>query len=148
MSYSAKPLDTSSELLVTRFRQGIKLIKPDIIQPLQKNWHRMAQLLNMPFHIYFMNTDSVVQAINKSCVINVGFESEKDAIGRTVLDIAKKETANYSLRHDQLVIKSKNMIIKDDYLERLKDDVVLSGISIKCPWYGIDNEIIGVFGFS
>jgi DNA-binding CsgD family transcriptional regulator len=138
--------DISGDLVIQRFRQGIQLVNPDKMDLFQKpiTVERMA---SMPFHVYFMNTKSVVQKLNERTAISFNLLSTTDAIGITVRDVAKKTSAERSLMVDRAVVETNAMLVKDELYTRL-DDISFPMLSMKFPWYDIQHKLIGIFGFS
>lgn len=140
------PFDTYGDLVIQRFHQGIQLVSPDKVGLFQKAI-TIDSMINMPFHVYFMDTQSVVQKLNERTAISFNLVSTTDAIGITVRDVAKKKSAERSLMVDRAVVSSNTMLIKDELYTRL-DGVSFPMLSIKFPWYNIQHQLIGIFGFS
>lgn len=147
-----KILDTSNELLVHRYGNGIKLVRPDeIIEKnklfAQSSHQTVADLMQMPMGVYFDNPEIIIQNINDLNAEACGFNSVEDAVGKGLFDVFKKDTATYIVNNDKEVIETNQMqIIEEEYLR--KDDNSIQSLSIKFPWYGSNNEIIGLLGFS
>ncbi len=137
-------LDTSAELVLQRYGNGVKLMRPT-----QGQQHALlptvASMLKMPFNVYFVDLNSIIQNINDETIQTCGFSSVKEAIGNTSHVAATKEAANFELNHDRVVIKTNTMTILDENYESLHGHC-FSGIAIKFPWYNRNNTIIGVFG--
>lgn len=138
--------DTSNELIIQRFGQGIKLIHPEHALKLSGAL-RIGDLLPMPFHVFFNDLDSVLQKFNERGAATFNINHCNDAIGLTAFDIMNKETANICISHDQIAINKNINIIKDELYTR-HDDIDISALTIKFPWYNERNKIIGIFGLS
>ena len=60
-------LDTSGELQLQRYGNGIKLIAPEAANSIYSNnkKYHVAEILQFPFNVYFLNTESIVQIGNE-----------------------------------------------------------------------------------
>jgi DNA-binding CsgD family transcriptional regulator len=144
-----KCLDISEELLVQHHNRGIKLVRPDDKRfNLDNNMgHSVKTLLQSPINIIFLNHHSVIQNINENNVITCGYSSIKDAYGKTIRDAYCKKSADFSINHDVKVLAHNNMIIKEEYCERI-DEIAFWTLTAKLPWYDNDNSIKGILGCS
>lgn len=153
MTKHKKLINTDDELLIQRYKSGIKLLKPDEINSLhaphrQLIMHNVGTMLALPINVYFLNSDSVIQNINETTIATCGYKSVKDTLGKTVRIAAKKESADFSINHDRKVLETNVMKIAEESFSRKSDEIHLHAISFKFPWYNYDNKIIGVFGCS
>lgn len=139
-------LDTSNELILQRVGAGIKLIKPNQAND-SNSMPTVSSLLKLPLHVYFINTNSVIQNMNEETVKNCGYKSIKYVIGKTVHHLCEKSTADFSIKHDTAVMNENKMKIEEENFIRL-DGIDFQALSIKFPWYDNDEKIIGVFGCS
>lgn len=142
--------DMSDELLIQRHNKGIRLVKPienqrsDYINGLSLD---IATLFKLPLNIFFVNNESIALKVNETTTRVCGVMSPKDCIGKTMHAVAKKEAAEFCLRHDQNVIKMNKLIISEVPLVLL-NETTNQIISFKFPWYNADDKVIGVFGCS
>ncbi len=141
---SSHRLDQSTDLLIMPFNKGVALIKPEDNYA-QSQLPSLADLLRMSCNIYFKNPDSELQKLNQRALETSGFQSINDAIGKSIKDFAREDTTETVLMHDQDVIQSKQMLIKDLCINRLDEEQV-SLLTIKFPWYSLKNKIIGLLG--
>ena len=88
-----------------------------------------------------------IQKLPLSAANICGFISKKDAFGKTARTVSKKVSAEFSINHNQEVIKENSIKIKDEHFER-RDGFNFRDIAIKFPWYNQANKMIGVFGCS
>lgn len=139
-------LDTSNELLVQPFQKGVKLIKPNLKSFDNSHFYSVAQFLDLPFNVYFSNKESVLQNLNETAQENCNYLSVNDAIGKSIHDIAKKETVNLVLAHDREVVQKKEMIVKDVCIDLLNEVNKKPYVTFKFPWYDVNNEVIGNVG--
>lgn len=142
------PNNISSEHILQSWKNGIRLVRPGKNEPSSSNNLSVTSALKNDFNIYFMDLESQLKAINSQTIINCGFNSEKDAIGRTARDVAKNKSAENLIQNDRNVIRSNKPVISDDLYEGLNAACNFSALSMKFPWYGDNSQIIGVFGCS
>jgi len=108
---------------------------------------KLDKVFNFPFNVFLLNQETEILKINNSAIQTCGFVSEKVAIGRTIFDVAKKETANkITAVYKSFLASGKNKINEEDYW-RL-DDFNFSTITIKFPLYNEKNKKVGLLGFS
>lgn len=137
-------LDTSSELVVKRHRQGIKLVQPtsQIAHP------RIGELFDMPFCMYINNHDCAMQSLNVDCMVATGYQSRKDSIGKTPYDFFEKECASNHVNMQKQIMLSQSFNILEEDIFRTQDNVALSIVSAIFPIINEDETSHGVMGFS
>lgn len=139
------------DMNIYRHANGILLANSNETQQkysrFNKTNHTVASILQLPFNVYFLDLNSVIQCQNEIATQVCGFESENDSIGRTVKDILKKESAEYMISNDRMVINSNKIHVTDDSVLRF-DEKAYTALSIKCPWYDNNHNTIGIFGCS
>lgn len=131
--------------LIFRYKNGIKLIKPECANPPVNL--TVSDVSSMPVNIIFLNHESKIQWINDQNAATLGFNSQRSAIGKTIKVAYKSRAAQFSLQHDHEVITCHNTIIKDESCERV-DSTAFQAITAKLPWYGDNDNIIGLMGCS
>ncbi len=136
-------IDTSQELQLSRFGNGVKLKHPEDNFPCKLS---IANLMELQFPIYF-NTDHIIVTCNETSAELNGFISHKDSIGKKWTKPHKKNTVIQSLINEKDVITNKRFKIIEDIHVR-KDDVNIHALSFKMPWYDDENKVIGLFGCS
>jgi len=142
--------DSSEELLVQRWGSGIKLLRTTDINQSGANEispPSVRHLFVMPINFYFLNTESVIQNMSERTANICGFLDRNDAIGTTARATLTKESATFSIKHNEEVINQQSIIIKDENFSRL-DDSTFSVVAIKFPLFNSNGKIIGVFGCS
>lgn len=152
MQTSARLFDTSSELIIQKHNNGIKLIKPEKIKTLTQaeipggeiNYYTLGKVFEFPFNVYFMNQESRMINLNEASIKALKLDSLKKVIGKTGCEISKTKH-NDSILHDQVVLRTKKMTIFEEHLVRI-DNVPLKALSVKLPWFDEDNNAIGIFG--
>lgn len=139
-------INIHSEHLIRRWNNGIRLIKPGLIHQPSSSTHTVNDIMNMPMNFYFMDTNSIMQKTNEMTAKTCGYLSSEDAVGKSVRDVSKNKTAEHIIKNDREIISNQSFnIIQEDYT-RL-DDIDLTAISFKFPWFEED-KIIGIFGCS
>lgn len=144
--------DRSEELLIQRWHSGVKLVRPDDF-PVGSNSEKhitppsVKQLFEMPFNVYFLNTESIIQNMSERTAQICGFEQRKNAIGNSARAVSTKESADFSINHNNEVIANNSIIIKNEHFMRL-DNFGFDVIAIKFPLLNHDAKITGVFGCS
>lgn len=149
MSFKHKKLDTSNELLICRFNQGIKLVRPDEIKfdAAHLTNHTLGSIQQLPFSFYLLDLDGATKKMNSEGVEICGFESVEHSIGKTIGEVSKKESAIQMLNNCHEVINSHNVKIFDEENWR-KDGERQHFLSVKSPWYDQSNKIVGICGFT
>lgn len=144
-SYCADPNDISSEHVLVPWGNGIKLADPSSLQIEQISSRTVANILKKRLNIFFMDLDSKLTDVNEQTVTNCGFQSTLDALGRTARDVAKKDSAEELIDNDRKVIQFHRPQVTDDIFDGL-NNCLYNSLTLKFPWYGNDNRLIGVFG--
>lgn len=146
---SAKLLDTSNELLVCRYKNGIKLLKPSAYTN-DHNEHftqrTVKDVLSMPFGVYFDNRDAVIQRANAHNAELCGFDSEKNATEKSYFKRFTTSTAHTLLQYDQEAMINEATRIYEETIQYNNHDEKHRLLSVKMPWYNIENKVIGLFG--
>jgi DNA-binding CsgD family transcriptional regulator len=150
MINNIKLFDTSDELMISCYGDGIKLVRSTQSEASSSKKIlelSVADLLSLPFNVYFLNYYSEMQRCNKGTAEILNYESTKDLVGKTAFEAFRKEDAFAMVHEDQKTINTKKMNIFEAQITRL-DDIDLHCTSLKFPWYSGANQLIGVFGFS
>tara|TARA_R110000868_G_scaffold272378_1_gene531653 strand:- start:1177 stop:1911 length:735 start_codon:yes stop_codon:yes gene_type:complete len=134
------------DLVVVRALNGVKLIQPDAVQKGQVS-HAINSLEQLPFSVYFLNTEGATQYINHEGARVCGFATPDHSLGKTLLDVTKSESAHRLIQNCSEVIASDLTKIFEEENQR-KDDVSLQFLSIKAPWYNEAGQVIGIMGCS
>lgn len=151
---SLKDIDTSSELQIHRYGNGIKLLKPYYssksdhhILPYDTG-HTIASMLRLPFSVYFILTNGSNVIVNEQDARLCGYDSPKNAIGKTCFDVFTNASATIQTKNDNEVMRSQKLKIYEENIVLNKGNKYRPGLSIKLPWYDRDNSVIGLFGCS
>jgi DNA-binding NarL/FixJ family response regulator len=144
-------LDISNELRVFCFGNGIKLIRPEKVATIKTlpyfhdTGHTVSSIMALPLNVALLNTDSNTQTINELSAATSGWLSVKDAIGKSIQDIAHVKSAKIIMMHNRDVMSCSKKIIFEESIIR-KNNTSTEVIAIKSPWYDDNNQIIGLFG--
>jgi DNA-binding CsgD family transcriptional regulator len=136
----------NNELIIQSHQQGITLANPDSSWPPSHQRASVGHILSLPLNMYFMDHNSVMQRMNDATAETNGYLSPQDAIGKSIRNVASRESARLILENDRAIIRSRNFQVLPEYLTRL-DDVELTALSIKFPWYQGD-AVVGILGCS
>ena len=145
-----KNLDTSDELVVCRFGQGIKLLSPDYLtirgySSIYINEHTLLSLKERPFSVYLENTELITESCNEIAAMHCGFMSSQESIGNPWFKPFELKSIEQSIENNKNVIKNKQYTIVEESAIR-KDGISTHTLSIKMPWYNNENKITGLFG--
>jgi DNA-binding CsgD family transcriptional regulator len=138
-----------TDQIIYRAGNGIKLINP--YEPYHGDGYTtgytVADVMELPFNFYFLNTDGITLQMNQPCVEVCGFQSTDDSIGKSLFDVSNQESATELINNCNLVIAENKIKIFEEKNLR-NDGVILGFLSIKSPWYDDYNQTIGIFGCS
>lgn len=134
-----------------RWENGIKLVSPDDRQSHdfygQNTGYTVASVLALPFNFYFLDQKGNTQIMNEESALICGFQSAEDSIGKSLFDVSLPDSANRLIENCTYVMQAQVVNIFEEEHQK-KDGTSLHFLSIKCPWYSLDNTIIGIFGCS
>jgi DNA-binding CsgD family transcriptional regulator len=138
--------DTSGELLITRCGHGVKLMRPEQYD-LRTARQTVADIMSLPLNVFFLDRDSISLNLNEPSAEAQKFTSVNDAIGKSVRDVLDRETAAIIAAQDRLILETRLPQFSDDFGRRT-DEVDIQGVTVKFPWYGAGNQLLGVFGLT
>lgn len=139
-------LDISHELMISRYRNGIQLVKPELAPTSHLN-SRVETILQLPCNVYFLDTDSIHRNMNESNAQTLWSSTIQSVIGKSVFAITKRDYAKRVRANDLSVMRrARTHFIEEDFFR--KDEAVLNCLSIKYPRYNNEGKIVGLFGFS
>ena len=142
-------IDTSKELLIRNNSYGIQLLRPETVSRHEREQlYKVAHVLDMPFCVYFMDTESVLKNVNDYSASSCGFISTGDAVGRSARDIATKQSADVIINHDKMVLEQKKMIVQDEPFQQLEHSIVRPSVAFKFPLLNEEMNLVGLFGCS
>ncbi len=143
-------MNINNDLLIHRYRDGIKLMTPNsnrVNGYYDNKPPSISSILRQPFNIFFVNHKNELNKINHVFAEICGFDSENAAIGKKPYDILTKESADFSVKMDDSVMREKKIkIYERDFIR--KDGKIYQNLVIKSPWYDNEDKIIGIFGCS
>lgn len=139
-----RQIDTSTELEIRRFANGIKLHRAS--QNTLHN-HTVSDVLHLPFQVYFENTSHTTLKSNEIYAEVNGFASLQECIGEKWYKPFKYNTILPTLKNDKEVVQQNKYIIVEESGLRV-DETEVHTLSIRMPWYSNENKLIGLFGLS
>lgn len=108
---------------------------------------KLKQLLSNPYSVYLLNLYGETLAINDFGADVCGYISSQKAKGKSLFDVATKDSATTLLKNSQTVLTEKKLQFFDEIHQR-KDDISQSFLSIKLPCFNHHQELVGSLGFS
>lgn len=154
MSAHEKFFDTSSELLICRHGNGIGLVKPEDRYKLGNSLasyytgRTVGSCLNFQSFIYFGNTENRLQNVNDPDAAALSSQSVRSAVGKDPTVFLERKNAERIIQHDIETISANKIIISEEHVVWKNNNVQSNVIIVKSPWYGDENNIIGVFACS
>ena len=151
---SLHSIDTSAELHVYRFGNGIKLIRPDEINNTTRTHfmhdtkHTVSSILTLPLGVYFIKADSINAIVNEQDAKSCGFDSIKNAIGKTCFAGFTQAATEITTQNDKAVMSNQCVKISEEDVVLSNGNISRPTLSIKLPWYNNENKVIGLFGCS
>lgn len=148
---SKKLLNTSPEFEIHPWAGGIqlrlpaKLTEPDSFGS-QKKAPTVQEIFQLPISVYFLNASSQLQNSNDFIPQTLEASLVK-LLGKSSVEVAPKNNSYQEVLHDQTVLKSGQQGFFQESMSK-KDGSQLNFLTVKFPWYRIDNKIIGLLGFS
>lgn len=142
-----KCADIHEDYFFCKFYNGIKLIRPE--QDISASLHQptLKDILHLPFSVYLLNQDGKNIKINEESAELCGFYSPSQSLGKSLFDVSKEESAR------KLIMNCKSVMISNEvrFFEEVnlrRDNLTQQFFSVKIPWYDMNNQVIGVLGFS
>ena len=137
-------IDISDELIISNHLNGIRLVRPN-----GSDHRSIKNLFKLSANVFFLRPNSSIEKLNETCIKSMAFDSEKEAYGKTMLDISPLENAQTALATDLEVVKTSRRHIVKNTIILNKDDIAdQTFLSVKMPWYNEANHLVGVFGAS
>lgn len=128
-----------------RCANGIKLIKPNKRHSAQIQ--QLANIKDLPLNIYFLDRNGHHLYLNEQCAEICGFASRAKALGQSLLNVSRKESALHLLNNCKTILRENSTRIFDEVNDR-KDGASFSLLSIKMPWIDETNQVQGTLGCS
>jgi PAS domain S-box-containing protein len=107
----------------------------------------IKDFMHMPVSFWVLDTKGTTITINAEGASICGFKSEQDAIGKSLINVSKKESAIQLIDNCREVIQTKQAKMYDEVNIR-QDGIQQQFLSIKVPLYDQNQNIMGVFGVS
>lgn len=134
----------TEEIQIIRINRGIQLIQKNVTK---KSNITIKQLLNLPVSSYLLDVNGNTQIINEEGIKICGFDSPKQAIGKSLISVSKKSNAIQLINNCKQVLNDHTLKFFDEINIR-KDGIIQQFLSIKFPCYNQTMHSIGVFGIS
>jgi DNA-binding CsgD family transcriptional regulator len=141
MRHQNTAYDLNGDLLITRYQNGIQLVKTDECIDASNSIQRFYE---MPVSVYFVDTESTILGVNRGSVELNGLLNENDMKGKKVSHFLKKDFCSRVFSHDHAVISAGESRIYEEIGETNRD-IDMQCIAVRLPWYYHD-KLIGIFG--
>ena len=115
-----KLIDVSEELIVRRCAKGIYLDYPPKRSTDTQDL-RVMDILKCNMNSFFVDIDSNIQNINNETLLTCGFPSLRKTIGKNIYVAADRKTGDVSIKHDQKVLKTKEIVILEEDFHRFDE---------------------------
>jgi DNA-binding CsgD family transcriptional regulator len=123
------------------YRRGVKLI-PNI-----NGISNIGNLFSQHFNSYLLDENGQTLKMNPAGAIAIGFDSEEDAIGKSILSVSDKSTGKELLYNCMLALNTEKMHVVEETQIKL-DGEINTFLTFKMPCYSGSNSLIGVYGCS
>ncbi len=137
--------DTSTELLVQRYRHGIHLVKPSATSQ-SSSESSISSFYNLPLTVYFTDREDRLLKVNSASVEILGAQSEQEVYRKTAAHFTSKKLGLQVLKNNNAVMNSGKMKTIEERGVRA-DNFLVEAFTFKFPWY-FEDQIIGLFGCS
>ena len=135
---------TNSELYIQPYKQGIQLL--DVPQKTSSEL-KIAEFMQLPFPIYFLNSHAEAQSINSETLIQYGIQNEQDALGKSIEHFATTHSAQVAIKNTEKVLFEEKSMFFDEEIHH-KNGSYFQSLALKAPCYDSKSKLIGVLGFS
>jgi DNA-binding CsgD family transcriptional regulator len=140
MHTHTKYLETSGDLLIERYKHGVRLAKPSSHDEIAIN--SVSNIFSLPVSACLTDCESRFVKVNEGTVKIGNALSAQDMIGKTVEPFSSKEFGKRVIAINNSVIDSGVMKIAEETGARV-DDFLIQTISFKYPWFSED-KLIGM----
>jgi DNA-binding CsgD family transcriptional regulator len=107
----------------------------------------VTSLFSLPYSIYLLDANGTTLKINEVGASICGFNSPSQALGKTIFQVSKGNTAKDLLDNCDAVLKQESVQIFDEFNMRY-DGRFLQFLSIKFPCYDCKYQLQGLLGIS
>jgi DNA-binding CsgD family transcriptional regulator len=108
---------------------------------------RFTELFSLPYSVYLLDADGATLKINTIGASICGFNTANQAVGKTIFDVSKGNTAKDLLDNCASVLKQESVKIFDEFNMR-HDGRLLQFLSVKFPCYDCNYQLQGLLGIS
>lgn len=133
------------DLQLVSVKHGVKLVPIDKAN--QDLSVSVGDILSWPFSTYFLNRACATEIINEEGAEVCGFDSVKDAVGKTLVDVSSSKSTRILIDNCSEVMSLEKTKVFEELFSR-SDSSVLNFLSIKIPCYNSQDQMIGMMGCS
>ncbi len=144
-----KKIFSPDEMYVYKFQHGIKLLDPEKKNAtfMSEKADSLSDLFKLKLSIYLLDHESRLQNCNIENLDLLNTASFKDVYKKSAFDVWQNETCRAMIQNDKNVICYQKKFFFDEQMPT-NNGLFIDGLTIKLPWYGAENKVIGVMGFS
>jgi|GEM_PF-6671306 len=139
-------LNFDKDFHLIRWQDGL-LLNLYTVPKQQDNLLCSGELFALPFNVFILNHDTEVLRVNTAAAQTCGFISERDAVGRTIREVARRDVAEEIIKTYKKFLHNQAHSINEENYWRL-DGLNFSTTTIKFLLYDQTRKKIGLLGFS
>lgn len=136
-------IDMSHELTLHRHHHGVQLRRP--------TYHdtelTLGDISQKRISVFFKDQNHVLLNANNHQLECINMLSLKDIVGKKFIDVIDDTRLNRTIENNNNhVMKTQKTLFFHENIET--NQLCTKAISIKMPLYGMNNEVLGIFGFA
>lgn len=139
----------SDELVVLPYKNGIKLFRPEEVahffdgDSIEK--YSLSNMLKQNGCVSLLDTMSQAIHINDEGLEVCGHKSLKDSIGKTMADVADRQTATIVLQNQKRAINSQSLLMVDEDIF-MNYGLLIQSVGVLIPWF--QDSLMGLLSFN
>lgn len=140
----------NNNLHLYRYKSGVKFI-----QPQQRDYYlgkdtgyKIEDLFQLPFNIGICDSDNIIQYVNQSASISMGYASEKALLGKSSNHVYTSESSMDIVYNRKNALTKKSIQMTEENLIIKKNGMSCQRLSIRLPWYDDYDKVIGLMNAS
>lgn len=100
----------------------------------------------LPCPVYWQDLNGKVLGLNEQCLKGMGAIRKEDVIGKNPYNFYPKHIADQIVNHNNLVIKSGEILSQDECIENITTKQIKYFRNIKAPLYNNEGVMVGIVG--
>jgi DNA-binding CsgD family transcriptional regulator len=136
-------IDMSPELILHRHHNGVQLRRPSY----GSTDLNLGDILKKRISVFFKNKNHIMLNANNHQLECIHASSLKDIIGKKFIDIIDDNAVNRMIeKNNNEVMNTQRITFFNESIDA--QNITTKAISVKMPLYDLNNQVLGVFGFS